>query len=257
MTTDEFRARLAELPEPDGDDFWSAKRRDLHREAGQNDADTFLNWASVRATMFVGTGAYWTTAELAYLRQQPDWHTVWQVALEDAPAGQPELLPDMPCSGNLVQHAYHLCLWQNTTGLKVKNLNSIVEVGGGYGAMRYLVSRLGFWGEYTLYDNPEYLELQRYFLRRAGLSARLLNDVGLLSLGVMPLADLLIGVCSLSEMPLESRLAVLDGVPARHYLIRYQDNFEGIDNEPWFRQHLPNAAYLPAPEIEGHTYLIT
>lgn len=259
MNESELSDALLALPEPDGNDFWSERRRDLRRAANQESLDNFLNWATIRGTMFVGTGAPWTGDELAYLRAQPDWVQVWQAAMVDPPVGNPPLLPGTRFSGNTVEQAYHLCLWQNTTGLKIADLHSIVEIGGGYGAMRYLVDRLGFRGRYLLYDSPEYLQLQRYYLGQLNLAAQFMDEDELIDLVAPIQSDLLIAACSLSEMPFVTRHIVLRALPASHYLIRYQGGFEGMDNGHWFVARFAglSPAYRPGPEFLDHTYLIT
>ena len=48
----------------------------------------------------------------------------------------------------------------------------IVEFGGGYGSMCRLLHKLGFSGQYFIYDLPEFVALQRYFLKSIGMPVR-------------------------------------------------------------------------------------
>lgn len=135
---------------------------------------------------------------------------------------------------------YHLDRWEHTTGLSVAGLDSIVEFGGGYGAMALMLYERGFQGKYYSYDFPEFVALQRYYT-----SLDILTDIP-------PACDLLIAICSLSEADLATRGRFLSGLTFDHCLIRYQYEwgvnnhayFQSIEGERWCDQEDTNHWYL-------------
>lgn len=122
-----------------------------------------------------------------------------------------------------VYQDYHLNIWEKETGLKVSSLNSIVEFGGGYGAMIKQIYKRGFKGQYHSCDFPELLGLQMYY----NPDIKIIADIP-------AKADLMIAICSLSEADLLSRNAFLTSLEFDHHLIRYQYHWDGIDNHLYF-----------------------
>lgn len=222
------------------DHTWNVFRARLKEHLMHGDLENFLNWDVVRDTMF----HFAKPDELEYLQQTDDW-PIWEKAIIETHVGNP------PNNLNLIHQAYSLARYfEFYNGIsEIRKINSIVEIGGGYGCMRRLVYELGFRGQYVIYDLPEFLELQRYYLGRLNLPTVFTSNPAEID------GDLLIALWSVSEMPLELRDAVLRN--ARRYLMAYQDDFDGIDNTAYFLNfmgrnngwrkeilHLPNSTYL-------------
>lgn len=249
MNRTELVERMKALPPIEGDTFWAGRRRDLRGEIESGrDPGRFLSWAVIKATMFVGTGAGHTKAELKYLNSHQDWRRRWQFAIEEHPFGNPDtmrytlshthgMFSILRTSGNMISQAYSLARWEEATGLGIDDMRLIVEVGGGYGAMCRLVHKLGFAGVYVLYDLPEFLLLQEYYLTNVDLPAGcdIVYTSDLDWAGDFAY-DLLIANYSLSEMDGKERIRVLRDLDADHYLIRYMDvNWrDGTPNRTWF-----------------------
>lgn len=233
----DFRAAMSDLPAVPKNDrsFWAGKRRDLRRAAKNEDPAAFLRWASVYSTMFIGSGSPVTHCEIRQFVQSEGWFERWAGAVWEHPFGNPELMPGFHSSGNLLHQAYHWWLWETKSGRRLDDLEWIVEIGGGYGSLCRLAYRVGFRGRYTLYDLPEYSLLQRYYLSNVDIPidqiefypSRPLADLS------KP-ADLLVSICSLSEMEPEDRMNTLNAFPTRSYFFRYQADFLGVDNLAWF-----------------------
>lgn len=154
-------------------------------------------------------------AQLDYL--QPDWQRWGPV------------VADPTCEANqrnLINQAYHLKLWEDTTGRRVSDLTSIVEFGGGYGALALVARRAGFAGWYTIQDLPEFQLLQRWWLPRQGV-----EKVSWASGPAQLEADLFIGIYSLSEVPPAERARWLG--EAGSYLLLYSSQFAEYDNVAW------------------------
>ncbi len=224
-------------------DFWTLKREAMRHHLVTEPLEQFPQWSTIVATMFVGPTAY-MPLEWAALRA--DDAPRWERAIGAEINGYPNT--------NLAHQAYHLLQWERHTGLRVEQLSRIVEVGGGYGACARVCRALGFTGAYVIYDLPEMVELQRYYLDRCGVAAEC-RDV--FSGGEQ--ADLLVGLFSLSEMSIAEQARYLGGIDAPHFLAGLHDApWQGVDT------HAPLDSYfggrggqrVEIPHIAGRYYLI-
>jgi len=155
----------------------------------------------------------------------------WEAAIAATPYSvEEDLHPGTTYSKDLINQAYHLLMWERCTGDRVEWLDSIAEVGGGYGALALVCHRLGFRGTYTVYDLPEFSLLQRWFLGQLGVEARCVTRLN----RRRQEADLLVGIYSLSEMTLARRKQILDAWPAASYLLVYSSDWQEYDNRDWF-----------------------
>lgn len=211
---------------------WLWHCRDLRRCIEEKDLTTFLSWPVIRKTMFVGDSLI-VKDELEALRNSPNGWDRWDWAIREDDFGMPERLPWMKeTSGNMIHQAYHLSRWEETVGTLVGDLDSIVEFGGGYGAMARLVHRLGFRGRYMIYDLPEFSALQDFYLSGIGIPAMLKTTGD--DIFPDPLdADLLIACFSLGEVSPRLRDAFLE-FPFRSYLIVSQRTWNGCDLFEYF-----------------------
>lgn len=209
MKPDELRTAFAELPAlAESDDFWTVRRAGLRLNAAREPIEQFLTWPGVVGTMFVAQPEY----------VEPEWAELaaadagrWGRVTADEYGGAPNT--------NLIHQAYHLHQWERASGRNVAALSSIVEVGGGYGALAVVARRAGFNGGYTIYDLPEVSLLQRFYLAAQGVAAECL------SAPAGPIrADLFVALFSMSEMSLAQQAPYLDGLQAAHHLIGAQAN---------------------------------
>lgn len=224
MNTNELRALIQSLPPIQSNDIWSQHRRSIRQHILSEDIDTFLQWSTISATMYVGD------APFIYLER--------------------EAIPYYMEDTNLIHQAYHLYQWEQVSGQQVKNLSRIMEFGGGYGAMCLVCRKLGFEGSYWIKDYPELSHLQEYYL--SGTKGTFHGLPHLRS-------DLFIASHSLSEVTIEERDQILRQVKADSFLFVFHCEHNGVDNLQWFRQviedypqyhwqqwatpHLPNQWY--------------
>jgi hypothetical protein len=128
----------------------------------------------------------------------------------------------------------------------------IVEFGGGYGSLCRIVHKLGFKGKYIVFDLPEFVALQKFYLGSLAMPLIEAKDVAAGRRGILCTSDLsvlgsvtpqeaqtslCIATWSLSETGEAFReqvvaLPAVDGADA--YLIAYQNDFEGVDNPRFF-----------------------
>ncbi len=253
-------------------EIWDAKLARLHELLLHGDPAEFLRWDAIRSTM-VKRGRKPVADELRHLQRQPDWKRRWRPALRESTVGCPRPFHLYPrTSGNLIHHAYHLCRFEETTGLSLPTLPYIVEFGGGYGSLCRLFHQLGFAGTYVIFDPPEVAVLQRFFLGSVGLTAlkprREVREPVRGAITISDLADFgrvlrarppgmaaFIAQWSLGETPVALRRLVLPEVAGFDaYLLGYTEWFEGIDNRGFFgdwRATLPGYAWhdIPLPHL--------
>ncbi len=216
-----LREAFRHLPPIDGASFWDKKRQELRDKVASEPANRFLTWPTITSTMFVGNAPY-IEAEFAALPQGN--------LLLDPGFGAP-VLHWSGSSGNFIHQAYHLYQWQQKTGQSIGDMQSIVEFGAGYGVMALIAHRLGFAGQYYIYDLPEFALLQQYYL------SNVLDDIRHITWSTrrrLLTCDLMIACHSLSEMPLDERR--LDDIRAKSYLFVYHGEHEGVDNLTYFAE---------------------
>lgn len=261
MTFDELQARfagLSPLPPTQQLDTWGKHRRSLRNHvATSTTMDDFLRWSTVVATMFRGdcpeVRAEWEALAAADLER-------WTRATQDPGVGGAERLPYAPhTTGNLVHQAYHLYQWEKATGRRVDSLESIVEFGGGYGAMALVCKQLGvspgYRRRYTIYDLPEFSLLQRYYLDVCGV-----ENVECTTIDMPFWACLYIACYSLSETPLKERWHHLPA-DCGAYLIAAADSWDGVDNNEWARDFMRERPGVTWANVyndlfPGHWYLM-
>ena len=250
--------RLPPLPdETPRPNTWESYRRLIRDHVKNDDIRTFLQWGTIQATMFVGNEPF-VHREYDELLLH-DIHK-WRIATQEDLFGKPDRLPWLlHTSGNMVHQAYHLMQWERVTGQKVGNLDCIVEFGGGYGAMAWIVQWLKFRGEYIIYDIPEMSILQRYYLSNVGVPVTLYVNDGT-KFPVPPEADLLISCHALGEVPDALRKTFLS-FPFKSYLIASQAAWDGNDLISYFDELATNRYDLEwhvweSPVLEDHYYWV-
>lgn len=202
--------------------------------------------------MFVGNAPY-IDREFQYLKGRPDWKSVWEDVIREDSVGSPK-----PCkgyrqsSGNRVHQAYHLARFEKETGLSVSRFPLIVEFGGGYGNLCRLIHKLGFKGRYIIFDLPEFVALQKFYLGSLAMPLIEAKDVASGRRGILCTSDLsvlgsvtpqeaqtglFIATSSLSETgeALREHIVTLPAVESgAAYLIAYQHDFGGVGNVRFF-----------------------
>ena len=207
-------------------DSWARNRRALQEHLKSNDLADFINWSTIQATMFVGDVGY---VRKEYAEIMTDKQFTGSV-IEETKAGHPPLMWGWT-SGNLIHQYYHLKQWLDLTRQDIREMGSIVEVGAGYGAMALICHRLGFKGRYFIFDLPELVRLQRYYLWET------IGDLDTIYWSFpLELCDLFIASHSLNEMPVVERERLLSQVAAKEYLFASSYEFDGVNNQDYFEQ---------------------
>jgi hypothetical protein len=251
---------------PVGTGVWDWARSRLVAHIRDDDPRRFLHWPEIRSTMFLTDSSYSPT-ELDALMNHLLWKR-WQSVLTEDPCGCP--VPSRLAfytSDNLIHHAYHaLTLDEQLGGLQ--DFDEIIELGGGFGSFVRLIRRLGITSDYCIYDFPEFLALQRYYLASVALhreepgitqNVRYVSSIDECS--SRNSARLFVAFWSLSEMPLSDRehwydiIAKCSGIA-----IAFQPTFEGVDNKLWFDELCQRIGFVwdyhEIPYLPNNYYLI-
>lgn len=245
----EFNRRMAALPEPPNSapPYWEHWRYMLWERGQAEGPEGFMGWPCIYYTMLVN---HWSMDyQLSQLQATPDWSR-WEAAIQYPGVGRPaDYHPNTNYSKNLINQAYHLLQWEQRSGRRVGDLFSIGEIGGGYGAMALVCRRLGFTGQYVIYDLPEFSLLQQWFLSQVGVEAECR-----INWGMKPDSfDLLIGIYSLSETTLDYRSMAMELLSANSYLLVYSQAWQEYDNLAWFTdwtETMPDYEWRHWPMVE-------
>jgi hypothetical protein len=276
----DLRNRIKNLPILRGrnENDWSDFRIKIRESLLSHDLRKFLRWQIIRYTMFYEPPLH----ELRHLKSLDNWN-FWKTCLKESNIGSPLRYCFMPSSsGNTVHQAYNLSqVFEREMDQSFSGISRIVEFGGGYGNTCRLVYKMGFKGQYIIYDLPELSFLQNLYLKSYNLPATLntahanKNSIVLLS-ELTELSNhlrngfgdyLLIASWSLSEAPLETRASFLKIVNNPRYLLfAYQEQFSNINNKEYFMSllseynkykfnhctipHLPGNWYLTAKRVD-------
>ncbi len=230
----DLRRLMTRLPEPPKGAFppsWDYWRRDLYlRVTAGNPPEEFMTWACIFHTMLVN---HWNMhAQFAELYLGLNrWEKAIKIKWNDLHVDKHSYTN---YSMNLIHQCYHLKQWEDVTGKKVGELDTILDFGAGYGAMALIINRLGFKGEYIIYDLPEFSLLQQWYLGKQGTeNVRWFTDANELK-GYCNNYDLMIAIWSLSETPFRLRREFLRKMDMKSFLFMYWLKFMDLDNAGWF-----------------------
>ena len=262
---------------------WKSNISDLMRCIQTDSIENFLKWDVIRKTMFVRTRPY-IVKEFMFLLKN-NW-SQWKVLLEENKIGNPPKFFLYPkTSSNLIHHVYHVAVFFQKTGVHLNEINSILEFGGGYGSMCRVFRKLGFEGQYYIFDLPQFSALQHYYLQSLGFRSyfndlsvktnkkdnyciydiKLLKKIGQKKDNFKTKKRLFIATWSLSESPLSIRNDVIPLIKNYdYYLIAYQKTFDEIDNLHFFKTFVENISkvnpkikwiHFQIPHIKDNYYL--
>ena len=233
-------------------DTWQQFLFQVANHIKNDDLNGFLQWPEIKAAMFASNQRF-VKSEYSVLRTSDNWSPRWHSATRECRLGHPiPFVKDLGSSGNLIHHAYLLSIIEESLNVKVHELNSLFEFGGGYGDMAKLFQNLGFEGDYVIYDFELFSALQSWYLSNLGFKVETLKESKQLNSDKIhcvsgdepiPIIDLIAGdeksmflaTWSLSETPIEYR-AIFESVLSsfEYIVIAYQHEIEGLDNVAYF-----------------------
>jgi hypothetical protein len=230
---------------------WPSRQQSLRDSMRDGNAAAFTRWPISQECLFTGDTPE-TQAELSYILSYPGVNVI----AKDSGVGAPSRMAGTRwTSGTYVQQCYYAIRLQKTLGIKLSDVGSILEIGGGYGVMPIVAGRMGFKGSYTILDLPELTILQSWYLKQHSVS-----NVSLVErIDGVARPDLLIACCSLSEIPVEMRLAILSSIQASMAFFVYQFQYLDVNNDAWFTNYAngiwPNVSKFVPPFNTNHCHL--
>jgi hypothetical protein len=187
--------------------------------------------------------------ELNEIKNDKNFFIQWKYLLKEDEVGDPIryfLYPES--SGNRIRQVYHLKKFSDFSNINIKTIKKVIEIGGGYGCMARIFSKLNHKIKYIIFDTFEVNLLQYYFLKLNKLEVAIENSKSRINLiSSIKINNeinyknnsktLLIANWSLSEMPLKLRNKILKLIFKIPYiLISFQDKFEDINNLKYFKK---------------------
>lgn len=251
---DTLRYRASELLKNDYNrvgetDLWKTFRGDILHQLLSADPSSFCQWKTIKKTMF--HNGVMVSPELNFLKSYK-WE-VWKNVLSEDGVGSPQPSSVLEhSSGNLIHGVYHVSQLFSKFNIPIDRIKNIVEFGGGYGNMCRIFYKLGFKGNYIIYDFPELNILQEYFLSQLAYTPPISygyvgeKNISLISdIELFPESfnsdglNIFIATWSISECGIEFRDKVVSRLgDIDYFLIAYQKNFEGIDNIKYFKDSI-------------------
>lgn len=201
--------------------FWDDCRRDMQKQIGKGHLFNWRNFKSVRDTMYT-TGLL--NAQLSQLKSEQnraDLNLLRSLCIQNPNDFAP-----------LVNQYYHMEQYYVHTGKKVQDAQSIVEFGGGFGALYHVLRNLGYNKKYTIIDLPEPIQIQKYYLDSVNCEQNNLTwiDATEAKYPLPRTSDLFIAMWSLSKVN-ENRPKIED-FNCNNYMIGYQKIWKMPDDSP-------------------------
>lgn len=238
---------------PLGTSSWEKYRGNIREAILNGCLSDFINWRVVQQTMF------FEAPKVEYSKVKNN-HELFS-AISESKIGCPKpYYLNRKTSGNLIHHAYSLSFFLDSIG--GLNLDSVIEFGGGYGSMCRLIRNLGFDKSYIIYDLPEFLSLQEFYLRNVNpkyLDNTLMTD----KMNDLKGGEecLFIATWSISEAPIKLRDELFSSIKFGYCLIAFQSSFDNIDNYKYFKSleiNYPEVDFkiFPIEHLKNQFYLI-
>lgn len=209
---------------------------------------SFLNDPTIMVSMFATAGGKWMKKELNFLEEKISKKTLKEILEEDY-VGEPLLLnSSYLTSHTVIHHLYHLVKFIDVTKIKLENINTIVEWGGGYGSLIRILKKINSKKTtYIIVDTSFFSCLQWLYLttifgeKEVNLLLSPKDKIKKDKINLLPLpflknhkinTDLFISTWALSESSKYSQDFVLKSnwFGAKHLLLAYQDNPTGLFN---------------------------
>lgn len=264
-----LQTRIEKLPieipnssTPGPERMWINYKNELRTKILTEDPRNFLKWNVVANTM-AGT---LPRRDYLILAKLPFWKD-WGKAIATLPLiNQCPYFKFPQIDGTTLAHVYHLAQLKLHLNKEVSDMDLIIDFGGGYGTMCAAVFALGFKGEYTIFDWPEFLLLQEFYLKLHDIDTskiKFISTLPELKKEIGERKGLLIATWSISETSEEFRNEFFRTINPKYYIIAYQRSVWGVNNHVYFQKFAnehPGIAWKDFPIFnlpgDGNRYLL-
>ncbi len=229
---------------------WKINMNTIEKYFLENFSHSFLEHKIIKNTMFLYSLKDWRNKQKDLIKEKLDNKEAKEI-LQEYNIGSP-LLNDKEyiTSGNSIHHLYHLLKFEKETSYKLKTIDTILEIGGGYGNMAKINKSINNDVTYIIIDIPIFSYIQAVYLRTilGENEVHILGndlDIKTSKINIIPLTedvmeklnqkqyniDLLISTWALSESNKNMQNAVknLDYFSAKYLLFAYQKNNESFN----------------------------
>lgn len=215
--------------------IWEEFRNRVKELIESNDLSTFMSWDILINTMIAGVD----NIEIDYLIKSKHWD-FWVKNLEETVL-KPNTHPVYQFSStNNLHHAYSLQILVDKLGKDLTYFNFVTEFGGGYGNMGRLFKKINNNIIYNIYDIPEFLTIQEYYLKKNDIHDIILlknNDVIEQILG----KSLFLALWSISETPIANRIDYMNNLKMFEHdtiFIAMGETFYNENNMNWLTNEI-------------------
>lgn len=229
--------------------FWEEMKNGIRNHLKNEDISTFQNWSEIRQTMIAGANAT-NNYEYEYLINDEKWE-YWKDKLEETVLKPNSHVICDNSSTNNIHHAYSLQILMEEIGCKLHEFDDVIEFGGGYGNMCRLFNVWGHDKPYYLYDIPELIEIQKYYLRENGVTNNIFYKSEHDVIDSINGNSLFLGMWSISEVPINERDKLLENLKffdCNNIFLAMGDIFKSENNLNWI-----NSTIIPRLESLDYT----
>jgi hypothetical protein len=187
--------------------FWDNLRNGIRNHLNNENIVNFQNWYEIRTTMIADVN----NVEYEYLITENRWE-IWKDKLKEFVLKPNNHSIYSESSTNNLHHAYSLQILIENTGYRLNEFDDIVEFGGGYGNVCRLFNVWGHNKSYYLYDIPELIQIQKYYLEKNNCLDNISYKTGFDVIDTVNGNSLFLGMWSLSEVPISERAVLLENL---------------------------------------------
>lgn len=236
----EYSKKLIEAKSKNDGTFWDTLREVFDHDCATNDMDRCKIWASTLTVPLLSNNNKFAEIYRICLNTLGGENALlYHNAMTEPMVGCTfedfnnffRVFSDRNYSMNRMQLLTHLLVsgWGVN---ELKKINSVVEIGAGMGELTDIVYKLGFSGNYSIFDFPEVHKLQKHMHSKIGI-----DTVDYVSdFDNFPVADLGIATFSFTEMPISQREKIIDKMAeTKNWIIAYSNNIFGIDNDEYIK----------------------
>lgn len=234
-----------------GPDYWPIMREVFKYDCNHLPLNRFRLWASVhnvplvtqyKTSRFLGETFY-------ALARNPNITNVLKENWIGLPSEEfrsyLRVVSDFDTSMQRIQNVAHLLITKFSEE-DIRNYNSIIEIGAGYGDMCSVIHNMGFKGKYTIVDIPEVWPIQKFYLNQQNINPSFSFEDN----NIEP-ADLVIATWSLSETSIEYRNQLIPKIiNSKNWMILSQSTVFGYNhNENYFENLFKDKNMIRIPLI--------
>ena len=125
--------------------------------------DFFMDWEEIKSTM-IFTDEHISMSEKEYIAQNTS-HSNWNEIVRYSGIGNGKTSQHLPgVLVNTLHQYYHLTKFENMSGKDIRDYDTIIEFGGGYGDQCLLINKIKPDINYHIIDLPELHQIQKFYL---------------------------------------------------------------------------------------------